>query len=437
MRWWFVAAVCLTGCDFLFTLKDPPSDVPSDAPTDGPPPPPIGCSPTTLLVDDFTNDGPVRRPWIFDGNGLITNAEQAGGELVMNVMNGTVDVKAEAFLDLRENRYSVTVRHIQGTFQVGDVAQLVLDTEDGRHRLSFGLEAVQDDTVRFDLVGRYVDLDVSEDPIEIDRRPYDATIHKNIAIDHIGSITRFLVANDDLAFGELFANTVVPFDWIGFMRPRLFVSAGNELNTYRFDRFNGGGEPSGSACPIDTLVETFQNSVSSDWQTLEDNCAIEFDAAGDLRMTFGLVGMVGASCELQSSTYYDLRGRSLYVLLKEYDPQPTTNAAIELFIETRTARASFIATEDNQVRAIATIGGADQLRGSSEFGIPAQQFWRFREAGGGLAWETSADNVTYMPFGSIEPGMLGPLDVVRVVIRLVGRGGASSRAEFGGFNDAS
>jgi hypothetical protein len=293
-----------------------------------------------MIVDDFDGDG-LTRPWSSFATATSAAATEFGSVMLTNVTGGFIEVVGEPFLDLRESRYSVTPAHRQGNPSVDDQFSLDLLTQDGKHQLVYGAIAKAGVGVEFELVAGYFERqeDGEFEFFSLGTKPYDPVAHAQLAIEHTGTVTRFLAADPGGELVEQFATAAAPLEWIGYMRPSFYSSAEMSMQ-YAFDTFNGGGMPVGEACPADVLREPFDQGVSDDWQRFEDNCAFNFDAGGDMRAEIGTQSGA-AGCALQTSSYYNLRGKSVTIELKEVLFAAASNAGIALEIEGVTNRAYF------------------------------------------------------------------------------------------------
>lgn len=364
------------------------------------------------------------------------NARTSGDAVQLtNDTDAPFEAIAEPFLELREHEYSVTLQHISGSLLAGDRATLDLVTEDGRHRLRYGL--LVDNMGSFLLVADYVTFDDQGEGVvtSIGQIAYPGTNPvAKLVIRQQGAATNFLVGSEIAAPTQVFTTNLAPLDWIGYMRPILHTQA-QQPNTYLARAFNDALPPVGEACPASTIRETFEPDLSAEWQRLtpNGNCTIAADAGGDLRMAF-TDGDAIHECVIHTSTLYNLRDHQLQLELAEVVPVAATFMKIELEIETRTSRARLrLDIPSSTLKAIVGEGVDERSVGGTTIEpgqLATRAVWRISGTGNDELVFELGDGVTFKPLGASQANELGRLDQVRVRLIAFGAGigqGAGAR----------
>jgi hypothetical protein len=76
--------------------------------------------------------------------------------------------------------------------------------------------------------------------------------------------------------------------------------------------------------------------------------------------------------------------------------------------------------ESGALYAVQTVGGALRVVGSAAYAPAAHAFWRLREAGGTVTWETSPDGAAWAPLATLPTSALGfSTDVVTPMLDVV------------------
>ncbi len=417
---WLIALVGLAGCDLVLDLSRP-----GDDDTTLPP----GCSPASIFTDSFDGTG-LPRPWSVASLAAVATATEQGGFLAVHLFTGGMEVTADPFLDVREQTVTVRMQLVSGALAAGDQMRLTLLTEDHAHDLVFGAQ-VPPNGSSFDLVAGYEDRDATGKIIafnEIGRIPYDAGIHSDLGIQNTNGVTTFLAGSAGGELQPIFDTSRAPLPWIGFMRPAFRFGSTNDMN-FAVDDFNGGGDPVGEACPASALSESFGDAnISTDWQLVEIDCDIAFDAGGVMRMTLG-GGMLAHECRVQSSTVYDLRDHSVQIGIQS--ASLTGDRLASFGVSTLTHTAAFVLTQD-KLRVI--VDGSTQLT-SADVDLTQQALWRLSAtADDRLVFEVAPDGGTFSPLAATQPEALGPLDASIITIDLFGTGTGADQFSISGID---
>jgi hypothetical protein len=418
MRWLeaVTCSACLCGCDLIFKLE--PAVAP-DAGSDGPQPDrPPGCSPQSLISDPFERAPFPYRPWfLLNTSPGTTTVNVDADALLASVQTADLEIAAEAFLQMKEQRVFVHLVHVGGIPSAGDQMTLDLLAADGSHRITYGARASAN---TYELTAGYHDLTTPRFVNIGSPVPYDPVTQPFLGIEHVEGVTRFLAGTAPDTLVPVFEQAVPSLDFIDFMRPSIFIHGSAGPLDYMIDSFNGGGAPTGEACPANTIRETFDGEPPlTDLQKFERNCVIAAVSAGELLLEAGEDSVIDSLCLLQTSTYFDLRGRSVTLDVKQFDSGVGANATARFVVLTRRNEARF-ELQAGQLAASALVNDLPQNLPADEFDPQEHALWRFTAAfDGKLLFEVGTREGAFRAFASTD---LGPLDVVLFRIELTANG---------------
>lgn len=410
-----LALCALGGCQLIWPIEQPP-----------PPNRPFGCSPASLLTDDFNGMDVLGRPWSVSGFGSPLAATEVGSGLRLEIGGGHLIATAEPFLELRDQEFSIGLELDEGSQLGGDRITFDLRTEDGLHRLSYGL--VSDPTVPgmpLRLVAEYDTF--SPDGSIASTTSIGSSDHAgnqvpvSLVIRHQGDVTTFLEGTPPAV---KFTTDLTPLEWIGYMRPSIRATSQTGTLRYFVRSFNGGGAPTGEACPASTIEELFDGTISNEWQVVTPNgdCTVAVDAGGSLQMAFSAPDAVH-QCILHTSTYYDLRGHRVEIEIEEVFPADSTFVNFRFEVESRTAVARLeLDVPMSIIKAtFGTTGGETEVGRTTAANL-AGSTWRITGTPDDrLLFEIRTDG-GFQAVGATQPGAVGPLDVVRLRIMASGSG---------------
>ena len=180
----------------------------------------------------------------------------------------------------------------------------------------------------------------------------------------------------------------------------------------------GEGEGEVPGAPVAGLSDWFDDGViGAGWLVAENGgCAV--DEGGSLQMTLPATGP--SICSVASFTEWDLTGGAVVLRV-----DPITD------FETDTAYTLAILRSDGGRAQLGFRGGdfSSGIQGALVDSAypPEPYFWRIRESGGTLFFESSLDNDSW----SLESSAVPPFSVQRVHVLIEARNGTSSTRSIG------
>jgi hypothetical protein len=151
------------------------------------------------------------------------------------------------------------------------------------------------------------------------------------------------------------------------------------------------GRPPAPWCKVDTLVDDFSSGAIGTLWTASMMGACTYRESSSA-VTFTMTGLAATSlCEYMSTSAYDLTSSQIYInipAITSYYP-PVSD-----FLRLSNAGGQFISLSflgSNQLSEIASVAGAV----TSSYVAANEGWWRLRESGGILYWETSPDSTTW------------------------------------------
>jgi hypothetical protein len=401
-RWVVVSCLALAGCDLVFELNDPiPDDAGVDAPGGELPPLPAGCSPMSLLADDF-QDNDLHPWWTKDDP---DNKVVVPGLLVMDLTTaGNARVESRAFFDLREQSFTVRYQQTGGIIDQ-DLVAVELRSEIAGRKVTFEIDG------QFLHARRYE----GGTQFAVSSTNYDPSTLRFLRISNTSDATRWEYSSDGKDYERLGDVSSLP---LSFVRP--VFSASGEGYVVELDDVNAPGG-SGQACPADALVDDFNSGmVRPEWANqVQIGCTLEV-VNGELVGTFTDMG--GNACLLGTSTLFDLRDHPFTVQVPRalLDGGSTQTASIEVTpLDTfgpsspDGQHARFV-INGGQLRAENTAQAAPYASTSYDSTTP---IWlRIVHADGQLRWQISPDGITFEDFAMTTDFNLLSMD--RVLIRL-------------------
>lgn len=166
---------------------------------------------------------------------------------------------------------------------------------------------------------------------------------------------------------------------------------------------------------INLIGETFDDTPNAQlWNTYTSSSGTITAGAGN--QTFSVQSSTASNTEFTTHHFHDLSDGSV---------------AIELSSATLTAPATahfWVGPDHNNharwslagatLQAVYEVDGAGQTLLTAPYDAAAHRWWRIREAGGVMYWETSADGSSYSAFAEWPSTGLFPMDQVRTRVQL-------------------
>ena len=179
----------------------------------------------------------------------------------------------------------------------------------------------------------------------------------------------------------------------------------------RFDRLNAG-RPRAPWCQASTLVDDFNDGVPGlAWTAIVQGACSYTESGGEVRFTMTGAGP-SSLCAYSSTTAYDLRSSAVYIqipAITSFFP-PVRFFLRVMDASARIATLTFVGSATPQLDENAT-GLTPQ---ATNYSAAAEGWWRLREAGGSLFWETSTDGLNWNV--KRQAAAPFPLDAVRLLV---------------------
>ena len=338
------------------------------------------CNAITRFADDFEDGADVGGMWVGAYADPGTSATEAGGNLVLTLAPNSpgptyVGYTATRFYDLREHRI---------TFEVSQIANGNAVTAAG---IVFGPTThVRIGTQRgMIIVAQLIENGYSE----LATRAYDPAQRFWAIEEHSGQL-RFLTSSDGASFVTIYEGPA-PFD-VSVVAPTMYAGTDAAIanpGAARFASFNGGVASGDSACPISTLVDTFDTDDSHLWEgSFADVCCAQQISGGVLTMTRdGTSGYVAHS----SSAGYDLREGSIIASIASA-PATGSPSFANLLVKLDPMNLIAVQLYDTKVSVYQRIGGTG---GSQDFPLNGARYMRIRESGGMVGFDASPDRLAW------------------------------------------
>ncbi len=367
------------------------------------------CGGTSVLVSDFDGNA-ISDLWIVNEWGMATIV-QSGGELVVDLPTGNPNgygayIVSQFFYDFRDDFVSVEATQVTNPtnsawmfMNVGPDDNNYIEIYQGGADLIFGQE-------------------VASTYATLKKIPYDAVAHRFWKLSEAAGKTYYQTSPDGQAWTTQLEITTTSLFAIDYSRIRLGAGAdsGNmDPGKPHFDRLNGGGNPQQWYCPTNSITDDFEDGVRGpQWARSEED-------------QNGMLAEQGGQCIVQftenttdhagyrSSRAFDLTGSSLVVEVPSVpDLSVDTHFGIDLWglgdneVEMRVWHGALEFAVD--------INDTYQKLGTTQYNPNVHRWWRIREAGNTLYWETAPDGKTWNTELEISPPPV-PINMLDVELR--------------------
>lgn len=381
------------GCFDGVCLASPPDDVPAGE-----------CGTLAAAVQDFTDITPLDENLWFSWVDVPVDMTVADGQLRFSIPADADNVGAafgtQPVYALKDSAATVEVIDLS----VDDTVFVTLDLEDqdGRH-----LHLYHDSG---SLVMELDDLASSMQVAFIDYNPVE---HRFWRIHEQDGSLYWSTSADGRNYTE---HASLPSDvigpWVG-SHVEIWKSAPGQVpGTVVFDNLNAGRPPA-SFCPSASLVDDFDDGVtSSDWYISDSGVCTVSERDG--RLGFEFPEAVSGSCAYESRTVYDMSASSVTV------EGPLADVlGIEHCLKIYLADGQDIEFElrDGDLRGEKSLAGVSDTVFRVPYDHAIHRFWRMRGDGGSIYWELSSDGVEWTVMASHHTPP-APLDYV--MISLIG-----------------
>ena len=365
-----------------------------------------GCGKATLVADNF-DDGvraPVWDQFYAHGGGLLV---ETGGQLLITLplgggTNTYTGYAASRRVDLTGDRVYVevpqtvdTTSHAQQYLHVslGDNDKLTIQQEHGN------LVFTRRDAGTLTRLASIL---------------WDPTQYRWWQIRESQGTIFYETSPDGIAW-SVRAMTTTP-SWANLAI--IDIGAGTyqtEIGPYlaKFDNLNGGQPPPGARwCPATDLRDDFNDGVQGPlW-------ARAFTMGGATLAEQGgyavFTPVQGAVCESAyvSATSYDLAGSSLTTYAFQVTRESASATYTFLMAQDESGNQAIIEMTAGNMTAAQKVGGIPSTLASVPYNGATHAWWRLRESGGMIFWETSPDGMTWSMLAmGPSPVTLSPIDV--------------------------
>ena len=313
----------------------------------------------------------------------------------MNAVNSYVGLVSGRYYDLRGSRVFVGLQHPANAKTTTGIGINIAPK-------NLAHVEVQNGTVIAvrEIAGAY---------FEAATAPYDPVAMRYLALSERNGRLYWETSRDGVAFDVLY-DEPAPFD-VSLVNATVFAGSATALaapGTAVFDQFDGGTPSPVAACKATTLVDSFDDGVIGPlWaNSFTDACCTDTESNGQVVLTSdGTAGFAGR----RSSAGYDLRESAIALATK--GPQQPTKlyGALVAIIDTKNYVTLEI-RDGGGYECNAFIGGV--LHQTPAPIVAGDAYIRLRESGGMLAYEASADAITWRDLTTIPD----PLDLSDLLI---------------------
>jgi hypothetical protein len=368
---------------------------------------PTRCGGTSAISEDFS--GGDLRLWDGDAYGGA-DIDQIGGELVFTLPvdspgSSEAYLITEHYFDFRQDAVSVEVTSATNTASSA-WAFLVVGPSDADN-----VEIFQENgTLHFE-------KEVGELDTSLKTMPYDPVAHRHWRIREDGFAVNFETSPDGVAWvvqTQAPVADLFPMDYVRVVLGGGASAGQGSPGEARFDHLNGGGVPAEKLCPIGSITDDFEDGLESPaWaRSWEDAPGMLSESGGELMVTF--VPDSTAFAGLQSARAFDLTGSSIVI---EVPVTPDPAAATVIFLELNGPGDNDVemALDNGQLELGVEASDVYQEYGTVLHSPVLHRWWRIRESGNTLFWETAPDGKTWTTQLELSPVPI-PIDVLDVEI---------------------
>jgi hypothetical protein len=359
--------------------KDAANDAGLDGDAGEPPVPldPVAaCGRPSTYVDDF-GTSTIAPEWA--ATGTVT---QEGGKLVVT---GGARLESRFTVNLADDRLRIEIP----TPPAPGVSTVL------------AARALAGDEIAFVLRDGQLRMHVAGDEIAV---PYDPVAHRWWQIVENAGLVRWETSPDAITWTSRRTSVATPA-----FAPAVRIVLESTAGTSTFARLNAG-RPRAPWCKASTLVDDFAAGAPGLRWTPTAQGACTIAETGNTVLTT-MSGAGTSYCAFASTTAYDLTASSVYI-----DVPAITNFYPPVHYFLRVSDAS------NKSATLAFLGSTNQLEESADgialqttaYASATEVFWRLRESGGMLVWETGPSAAAF----TVKRQAAAPfkLDAVRVLL---------------------
>jgi hypothetical protein len=173
-------------------------------------------------------------------------------------------------------------------------------------------------------------------------------------------------------------------------------TSGGEVNpgSVQFADVNGGGTPTGQWCPVSSITDDFQSTTQSfQWGRSWVNSPETVSQGGGL-LVFTLAANAKASGAYYSAASFDLTS-SAFLIQVPQTASTTANGQTYVSLDGLGGDQLTILEEDGQIYFRYTLASTDTDLSTELYDSTQHAWWRIRESGGTIYWETAPDGKTW------------------------------------------
>jgi len=413
--------LCLcTGCDLLFDIHHigfaPDGQTGSDggSGSDGGLGP-GGCSPITMLADDFTNND-LTTMWpqssVLGSNVIDVSGGQA---LIENVTAGSyATLDPGRYYDLRDHYFSARITD-NATVDANDYIALNIDSEIAGYGATFIRNAT---TMTFE------EVVPGGAPTKVVAFTYDPIEHAYLRVGVIGGALVFETSQNAITWSR--QATVV--DGSGFTYVHPFIQTHQGASSPQFTVYVDevdGGTPTGAACAIARLHDDFSGAK------LGDQWARSEMYNGTLALAGGVVHATttgsNSLVSLGPSTVYDLQNGAISVEIPEVIANGSNNR-VSLSVIGGTGDRTAMTENAGMLSANAQISSGSAQIINVPFDPVAMRWWRIANQAAGMTWEVSPDGMHWTVLSAPFP--MSGIDRCDIAIAVESSSGTPGEAQF-------
>jgi hypothetical protein len=370
--------------------------------------PPLPCNKTTLVADDFCG-ATMSTLWGASWADPDAGLQQQNCELDITPptnLIGYAGYLTDRYFDLTGSQVQVEVKQMLDPTSSAD-AQLHLNGLTGDL-----LEIIQESGTL------YFRRWLGGTDTELANAAWDPVAMRWWRIRESGGTTFYETSPDGAAWVKRASEPNAPF--VRFVRVELSAGAWQAEATpgsFHVDALNGGAA-TGIYCPAAQLSDDFSaTSIGPQWH-LGYQYGGCMRTQGNGQATAAIA--TGSECGWVSSSYYDLRGSSLFAEIAQL-PNTTSNAYAWLQATADSSDRVEILERNGNLIARQIASGTYTVLASIPIDTTAHRWWRLREAGGTTFWETAPDGKTW----TVRASAANPIALGRVSLNFgAGAGGA-------------
>jgi hypothetical protein len=249
---------------------------------------------------------------------------------------------------------------------------------------------------------------------------YDPLAHRWWQIREEGGTLYWEVSPDGQEFTALASEptaALFPMDLV-----RLELSAytqGSEVSPgeVHFDNLMGGGPPATGWCAPFALTDDFSGAARGrGWNAWANGTGSHAQVAGELVIEHG---PGSGEAAYYSAQLFDLTGAEALVEVPAVAAQTTSYVFFRLEIDG--GHGVELLVSDGSLRARYELGYSTQTLHNTPFDVALHRWWKIREEGGIIHWESSSDGIRWKELAQLA----APIDVTALEV-ILGSGLASS-----------